>query len=222
MDYAVQFQKTDVEDARKHTFWINADSKRSLESSYEEIAEVLGDRQLPDRMSLPSSVKFWLENSKNGRWILVFDGLGSEEVATEIKALLPSSENGQILVTARDHGWIARMCEEVENWDCMEMKPPNLELSYDIFRRYLQPQYDDEDLGGTRELLRTLWLPQVIKMAANYMNITRTSSKTMRQDLKTYGFHTIVQILFFSYMYQQSTLPFAESLVELQHFLVWP
>jgi hypothetical protein len=81
--------------------------------------------------------------------MLAADGVGSLEVARDIKPLLPNSENGQILITGRDHGWITSICDQKDDWKCTEMKPLDRDVSYDIFRRYLKSEYDDEDKGGT-------------------------------------------------------------------------
>ncbi|KAJ4299795.1 hypothetical protein N0V90_005041 [Kalmusia sp. IMI 367209] len=191
LHYAYQFKVTKITEERKHTFWVNADSKRSLENSYEEIGEVLqwDNSRLLDRMFIYNEVKKWLEDKSNGPWIMVLDGLDSSQVAEDIEPLLPVSGSGQILVTARDRECLGAICD----WKCREIKPPELEVSLNIFRLHLKPEFDDEDLEGTYELLKTLWLPLVIKMAATYMNRKQKLNWNMRKDLKSYGFRQIAQ-----------------------------
>ncbi|CAI6340836.1 unnamed protein product [Periconia digitata] len=188
--YAHQFNITTEIQAKKHTFWINAESMRTVETSYEDIASNIPlDRRFSNRMELFEDVKGWFENRNTGPWIIVVDGLNSTEMESDIMKLLPGTSHGQVLVTARTRETMSTICKGA----CLEIKPPALDASYNIFQYYLEPAYNDEDLEGTSELLETLWLPLVVKMAATYMNKKRKPIRSMRQDLEVYRFQQIAE-----------------------------
>ena len=79
-------------------FWVRADSRQQLHSSYTEAAKFLG---LPewngaDQNLAVVAVRRWL--ARNSEWLLVADDVGDIEL---MKEFLPENETGQLLITTR-------------------------------------------------------------------------------------------------------------------------
>lgn len=149
-------------------------------ASYSEIAnqiEEIRAQRLTDTL-LYSAVRTWLENPRNGPWIMVVDGLDSERTADILKKeVLPRENKGQLLFTGRNPQCIEAACGH--NVECLEIQKPHPDDCLKIFRSHLVDGYYDEAAQGTSQLLENLWLPLVIKMAAIHMNKFRIPHQKM-------------------------------------------
>jgi tetratricopeptide (TPR) repeat protein len=54
-------------------------------------------------MTQASDVISWLQ--KNSRWLLILDGVDTVDVATELERMLPSLQNGHVIITSRLDTW---------------------------------------------------------------------------------------------------------------------
>jgi serine/threonine protein kinase len=183
LHYAQRIRNSSDCKMRKHTFWVNADSERRVHESYGDIAREIGSDQISNGWDVSNAVKRWLEDASNGPWFMVIDGF---EYSTTMLKLLPHSTSGQVLVTARDRGILDTICSDRDA--TREVGLPEPEVCLNIFRYYLKDKYDDDDLDGTKELLKTLCLPLIMKMAAIYMNKLRIPVSVMRENFSHEGY----------------------------------
>ncbi|RUS24491.1 P-loop containing nucleoside triphosphate hydrolase protein, partial [Jimgerdemannia flammicorona] len=87
----------------EYVFWIMANSKESLSSSFLKVAKLLklsvtDNESLEVRISL---VKNWFHNATK-RWLMVFDNADDENVHDFMRNSYPSAGDGDIILTTRD------------------------------------------------------------------------------------------------------------------------
>ena len=100
-ELAVEFAYR-VTDEYSLIWWIDAESKYTIESAYRHLAQdlkLLRGKEY-DQRSITSHVKEWLE--KNEGWLLIFDNAESEEALTQY---LPKDAKGRMLFTTHKKDW---------------------------------------------------------------------------------------------------------------------
>ncbi|CAG0961345.1 hypothetical protein METP3_00846 [Methanosarcinales archaeon] len=93
IEYAYKYK-----DEYKAVFWVNADSKESIISSFVKIAGLLNLPVKDDKEQelIADSVKHWLET--NSRWLLIFDNADDPKL---VEKYFPFQSKGYILLTSR-------------------------------------------------------------------------------------------------------------------------
>ncbi|KAF2465668.1 uncharacterized protein BDR25DRAFT_345891 [Lindgomyces ingoldianus] len=183
--YASHFRNTKVAEHRIHTFWVEAGNRHKLLESLRKIAEkVHGAVFEPD--SAIDIVRTWLLNKDNGPWLIVLDGLNSEEFASSIKAFMPvlePSHAGQILITTTNRGLLKHFVKlKPSEGQCIEVDNLREQESLDLFRWYNEDVLTDEEMS---KFLSKVALPVFIKMLANHMLEFKIPMSDMYQHLTT-------------------------------------
>ncbi|KAJ5125750.1 TPR repeat protein [Penicillium atrosanguineum] len=83
--------------------WLNAQSEAALKDSLRFIASLIFSVQDPgvlERSAIPGRVYRWLSDSRNTRWLLIFDKY-DDPSQFEISDYFPSASHGAIIVTTR-------------------------------------------------------------------------------------------------------------------------
>ena len=93
VEYAYKYK-----DEYKAVFWVNADSKESIISSFVKIAGLLNLPVKDDKEQelIADSVKHWLET--NSRWLLIFDNADDPKL---VEKYFPFQSKGHIILTSR-------------------------------------------------------------------------------------------------------------------------
>lgn len=181
--YALRFKET-THKAKKHTFWVAADSVSSVTWWYYKIAETVNLPIYEEPTYQIEAVNNWLQNGNNGRWLMVVDGLDLRYDAKQIKQILPSRDCGQILITTRRRDLVDDLVPHKHYSEaCIEVEPPKPEESLKIFERHIDGALYDANAKRTKELLVDLHLPLVMEMAAKYMTRKQIASKEMYQEI---------------------------------------
>ncbi|KAF2007560.1 hypothetical protein P154DRAFT_517239 [Amniculicola lignicola CBS 123094] len=189
----------------KHALIVGAKSPADVQNSYSVIAakirESSGSR-LSSKIEDVNDVKAWLENKENGSWVMVVDGLGADHPAKSIRHLLPTPKHNsdKMLITTGDKAQVHSFLSS--SWAasiCVEVQPPSAEDSLRIFSEYIGQPISQPTNGGqeteqqaadrlqTTKLLETLWLPNLIKRAAKYMNEHYITVRQMNGPLAENG-----------------------------------
>lgn len=99
---AIAYAKT-YRDVYESIFWLNAMSEVTLKASFrsmaEQIFEVLG-HQVMDSEQVLVQVKRWLSDTRNTRWLLIFDNYDEPE-SYKLETYYPYASHGTIIVTTR-------------------------------------------------------------------------------------------------------------------------
>jgi hypothetical protein len=93
VEYAYKYR-----DEYKAVFWVNADSKESIISSFVKIAGLLNLPVKDDKEQelIAASVKHWLETNSN--WLLIFDNADDPKL---VEKYFPFQSKGHIILTSR-------------------------------------------------------------------------------------------------------------------------
>lgn len=183
--YASRFRDTKAVEHRIHTFWVEAGNRHKLLESLRKIAEKVHGAVLePD--SVIDVIRTWLLNKDNGPWLIVLDGLNSEEFASSIKAFMPvlePSHAGQILITTTNRGLLKNFVKlKPSEGQCIEVDKLTEQESLDLFRWYNEDVLTDEEMS---KLLSKAALPVFIKMLANHMLEFKIPTLDMYRHLTT-------------------------------------
>lgn len=179
--YAVQYAHSHRERYR-HVLWASASTLNQLHESLAALTEsaLLGIDVDP---KTPTSVKIdalseWL-GSEPSPSLLVIDGADSDQVAREIRRVLPSGHRSHVLITSRLTDWpLAFRSQSVEAWDPQQ-------AAMFLETRVPHTQYDTKDvlvglgtdLGG---------LPLALEQAAAYIVRVQISVEAYRRLLGTH------------------------------------
>ncbi|CAN9255245.1 unnamed protein product [Alternaria alternata] len=160
----------------KQVFWIDAGNPSAIASSYQRIAECIDTfPELDSQTALSESIKNWLEDPANGPWILVIDGLDSQEVAKEHFKSLPSYNKGQILITTTNRGLLANPLK-LHRGHCINLSELSVSDTQSMFMSLTSLEVKDLD---DNELLRISRLPKLIEMMAQHHNEYQVSIGSM-------------------------------------------
>ena len=83
-------------------FWMNADSRAKLQSSFVDAAKKLRleeEESQRDVESVSKALKSWMEGSRD-EWLVVFDNADDLDI---LKPFWPSGNRGTIIITSRNH-----------------------------------------------------------------------------------------------------------------------
>ncbi|HKG45502.1 MAG TPA: FxSxx-COOH system tetratricopeptide repeat protein [Pyrinomonadaceae bacterium] len=165
----------------KAVFWVKADSRQSVISSFRAIADLLSLPQTAqnDHLSIVHSVLGWL--TSNSAWLLIFD---NADDLTVIKQFLPIKHSGHVLVTSR-----ARLFDQIGIIDAVGLD----KLSTDEADKFLQQRTGHKALSRTEaEALKQLakildYLPLALEQAGAYIAKTDCSFVDYLSCFRTQG-----------------------------------
>ncbi len=137
--------------------WIRAERPETLAADYCAIGAPLGLAETPDQQHRIEAVRSWLE--RNDRWLLIFDNATEP---TALRAFLPRSHSGHVLVTSRHTSWRG-LAASIE----VELLDPRDAAAF------LTARTGEDDEPAARELCEELGgLPLALEDAAAYMEST--------------------------------------------------
>lgn len=185
--YAAQVREMDP---RTHVFWIQALNMSTFENSYRQIAYRIGNIDgVGDQMM--AGVKEWLEDSKNGPWIMVIDGveqhrpkakpgIGNFDLSeTSWEHFCPWNA-GQILITAKAREIVAHYCDHP---NCtIQVGDLHPDSGGSLLRSFANP--DPRDYKFAEPLAKMLHLPILIKITGRYINIYQQHGCTIQNIFK--------------------------------------
>jgi hypothetical protein len=131
--------------------------------------------------NVPLLVKNWLSDLKNGRWTLVIDGVGDNEVlyaANEygheqlpLEAYLPQSQNGSIIITTRSREVALKLAGDVEH--IIGLEPMTKTDAIELLKKKLESTFDTDMVNMAEDLVQRLgYLLLAISQAAAYIRAT--------------------------------------------------
>lgn len=156
-------------------FWISAVSNSSIEQAYMSIAQELELKEV-DPANVKSRVQSHLGRREMGKWLIIYDNaddpdmwLSEDDTATELKKLIPYSDQGRVLFTTRNRQLAQRLAPS----NVVSITEMDEETATEVLRKSLiqKDLLDDPDV--TTALLKQLtFLPLAITQAATYINNT--------------------------------------------------
>jgi tetratricopeptide (TPR) repeat protein len=211
-----------VEYARHHgssyeaSFFVSARSGGRLRAQLAGLAGLIGspEREARSEEVAYESVLRWLR--ENTGWLLILDGIDTEEASTEVIEQLPLLSGGQVLMTSRISRW-------PPGFSLQEVAPISLEdaARYLLLRTASNPQAGNEH-GEAIHLAELLGgLPLALEQAATYVLRTRITLGQYRENWdrlldkpdRTTGYDRSVTVTFQQTVSQLG--PTAEALLRL-------
>lgn len=156
-------------------FWISAVSDSSIEQAYMSIAQELELKNV-DPANVKSRVQSHLGRRQIGKWLIIYDNaddtdmwFSEDDTATELKELIPYSDQGRVLFTTRNR----QLAQKLTPSNFYSITEMDEETATEVLRKslYQKDLLDDPDV--TTALLKQLtFLPLAITQAATYINNT--------------------------------------------------
>ncbi len=146
-------------------FWVNAASDLDLQNSYLRIAERLRLRcGGNDAQSVLDAVRCWLENTKDRKWLLIFDN--ADEPDCLEKYLPRTTPAGHILITSRR----TRLDEIGVGAPIKIEQLPLDDAKHFLFNRIDRREYSQGEQEAAKDLAEELdGLPLALEQAAAYI-----------------------------------------------------
>lgn len=185
-------------------FWVHAETRARVEESFKSIADVV---KIPGRnqpkADIPQLIYQWLQNERNGRWLMVLDSADnidvfyntrqtttSEGERKPLSAYLPQSLNGSILITARNRHLAFRLTGSYN--DIIDIGPMDQEHALTLL---LRKSKEDADMDTATKLVEALeYMPLAISQAAAYilrraprMSISKYLEESRRSERKRWS-----------------------------------
>jgi tetratricopeptide (TPR) repeat protein len=179
VEYAYRFR-----DKYQAVLWINAESALELKAGFGELTQLL---RLPhaknDLNQAALALKRWLATQTD--WLVVFDNADQPVV---LKAFLPDTENGNVLVTSR-----AQDFQHIGIINPIDLKQLNVEEASEfLLRRCDRPQADAAEREAAAQLARDLdGLPLALEQAAAYIVERRTTFQRYLESYRKRGLKLI-------------------------------
>ncbi|PVH67751.1 hypothetical protein DL98DRAFT_442843, partial [Cadophora sp. DSE1049] len=155
-------------------FWIRANDQISFETSYREVAGLLGIPLDEANADIIAKVNARLARADAGKWLMIIDNaddLGSEDSTTSlvVRKQIPRHNSAGILFTTRSRGVATRLAKN----HLIKVDEMNEPESFALFSRNLQQDRRIilQDEATTKQLLEILChLPLAMTQAAGYFN----------------------------------------------------
>ena len=162
-------------------FWMHAETRARVEEGFKSIADAV---KIPGRnqpkADMPQLVYQWLQNERNGRWLMILDSADdidvfyntdktakystAEGVKKPLSTYLPQSSNGSILVTTRNRQLAFQLIGSYN--DIIDVGPMDQEHALALLARKLK----DADMDIATNLVEVLeYMPLAISQAAAYI-----------------------------------------------------
>lgn len=197
---------------QRHAFWVIATDNETLDSSYKDIFEAIrkGDpnsseieaivkaKSNPEGVLDPeasvSILEDWLQDSKNGQWIIVLDDVcdnissskGSDESLRHLD-LKKLQNHGQILITTRHRPTSLKMIQDLTH-RYVELSVPSLTDRLDIYNHFVESIPTLQNHPDAKDLLRNLGFPELIRKAVSYMQSKSKSPKELQKTIENEEF----------------------------------
>jgi tetratricopeptide (TPR) repeat protein len=186
IEYAYQINEREPE---TWVLWIHASNAARFEQSYRELADTvkLFGRRDP-KANIFKLVHDWLRDSKNGKWVLIFDNVDDAHFLTNrpnntqgqarrehtgadrsLRDYLPQSPNGSILITSRSREAALKL---VNQRDIISVEPMDSTHAQALFETKLgKKDGQHHDSQNVAELAAALdFIPLAIVQAAAYVS----------------------------------------------------
>lgn len=177
LEYAYRYR-----DEYKYLFWVQGDSRTSICSGYERIAELL---ELPraaveDPQSYIKSTLTWLEQTSD--YLLVIDNV---DVPKEVVDLLPKRPAGHVLMTSRE-----QYLESIGLFEPVHINDlPSEEAVAFLARRSMSNKVEDlssDECTSAEKLAKELgYLPLALEQAAAYIRANDMTFEGYLDEYKT-------------------------------------
>lgn len=166
-------------------FWIYASNTARVKEGYFGIADAVQDSgRIDSQADIFDLVKRWLQNEKNGPWLVVLDSADDDEILTlqEVRRLsatsprpsgrirrltdyLPWSPHGTVIVTTRS----IEVAEQlVEHRNIVRIEPMALDEATELLRRKIDAYDERSNLDELAKVLECI--PLALVQAAAYIN----------------------------------------------------
>ncbi|KAK5208767.1 hypothetical protein LTR72_012475, partial [Exophiala xenobiotica] len=161
-------------------FWVPAVTVTSFENAYREIGQKL---QVPEIAEEGADVKLLVKNAMSqnsrGKWLLIVDNADDMELLFGMPRMcdyLPTSPNGSILFTTRNHDAVVKL--DIPQRNIITAANMNATEALEMLQTNLQNHQmcDRDTMTALLELLA--YLPLAIKQASAYM--AKTGMTTTR------------------------------------------
>lgn len=178
-------------------FWFHAATSASIEQDFRRLADKvkLSGRRNP-KANIPLLVHDWLSDQQNGKWLIILDSADDGNVfysksqyAQEMQPLasyFPQTQNGSILVTARDKDVARKLTGEERN--LIDVGPLAEEEALKLLEKKLGPVSDQTQALELVEALECIALAIIQAAAYIQAKSPRTSItkylKTLRASKK--------------------------------------
>ncbi|KAK8000501.1 TPR-like protein [Apiospora arundinis] len=178
-------------DAECSVFWVPAVTRATLENAYREIGHALDVPGIQeDKADVTALVRSALNHASAGRWLLIVDNADDTELVfgdtdgPPLLHCLPSSYQGSILFTTRNHEVASRL--DVQPTNTFPVGQMSMAEAKQMLCNGLK-QSQIDDISSTERLLDFLTLlPLAIKQACAYMMRTGvTTTKYLRYCLSS-------------------------------------
>ncbi|KAI0810007.1 P-loop containing nucleoside triphosphate hydrolase protein [Xylaria sp. FL0064] len=163
-------------------FWVHAETRARVEEGFKSIADAakIPGRNQP-KADIPQLVYQWLQNERNGRWLMILDSADNIDVfyntdktaryrtaegeKKPLSAYLPQSSNGSILVTTRNRQLAFQLTGSYN--DIIDVGPMDQEHALALLVRKSK---EDADMHMVTNLVEVLeYMPLAISQAAAYI-----------------------------------------------------
>jgi tetratricopeptide (TPR) repeat protein len=131
---------------------------------------------------LYEAVKSRLEDTPTEPWFMVIDGLDHSQEARVIEPLLPRRGYGWMLFTTRNR-YLVRNLVELKKQACAEVELPSEKASLQMFKHYVDGSLVDEEEVHAKKLLNLLCCPDIIRRAAEDMNVHKRTCEHMCDEM---------------------------------------
>ncbi|KAH8883401.1 hypothetical protein GQ53DRAFT_811596 [Thozetella sp. PMI_491] len=180
LEYAYQFRvNCDDEIRPRNTFWLDAGNESTLLRSYLDICSKINQYISGDPWRAVGAVKDWLENSSNGDWVLVIDGLDNIKDAEAWKPMFPVSRTGRTVITTRDRQILASFTS-LHPDATLAVTELEVEHAFKLFRDTLGPEGPSATEDEFKELLSLVKTPLFIQQSARYLVTWSSGGVTVR------------------------------------------
>lgn len=175
-------------------FWFHAATSTSLEQDFRRLADKvkLSGRRNP-KANIPLLVHDWLSDQQNGKWLIILDSADDGDVlftksqyAQEIQPLasyFPQTQNGSILVTARDKDVARKLTGEERN--LIQVGPLEKKEALKLLEKKLGPVSDQTQALELVETLDCIALAIIQAAAYIHAKFPRTSINKYLKTLRT-------------------------------------
>ena len=106
-------------DVYESTFWVDASSEAALKTSFKSIAILIFDKPAIEDEQMVTCVRQWLSDTKNHKWLLIFDNY-DEPGQFKIENYFPPASNGTIIITTRRPTLIAGRSLRIQSLQSIE------------------------------------------------------------------------------------------------------
>ncbi|PVI02224.1 hypothetical protein DM02DRAFT_702368, partial [Periconia macrospinosa] len=165
--YDIRKYATDIS-----VLWISADTAAHLQQSIMEIARAMNIPNSGPTANVLGSIRSWLEDSDNGRWVLVVDSVNDfqtinmPQVEGKLTSYIPNCIHGSVLLTTRDRKIATEFADKKGD---EKVSALSQEESVGLLHELLDTDHL-QDGTGVQELVRLLeYFPQTIVQAASFI-----------------------------------------------------